>query len=84
MFARETYVIVGDEDFDPNSAGLRDTPEADTQGQQRVPRAQHYYQESRDIAVAKAYPINWIYSTVPNTDHDGHAMVNFAADLLYN
>lgn len=45
MFARETYVIVGDEDFDPNSAGLRDTPEADTQGQQRVPRAQHYYQE---------------------------------------
>lgn len=84
MFAQETYIIVGENDVDPNSSGLRHTPEADAQGQQRIQRAQHYYQKSRDFAVTNAYLINWIYKTVPNTDHDGDAMVNYAADLLYD
>ena len=84
LFAKQTYIIVGEEDVDPNTAALRHTPEADAQGLQRVQRAQHFYQESRDIAVANAHPINWIYKTVPNTGHDGEAMLNYAADLLYN
>ena len=83
VFAKQMYVIVGEEDVDPNSAGLRHTPEADAQGFQRLQRAQHFYQESRNIAVSSAQPINWIYQTVPNTDHNAESMVKFAADLLY-
>ena len=84
FFAKKMYVIVGEDDVDPSSAGLRHTPEADAQGFQRLQRAQHFYQESRAVAVAEAHPINWVYQTVPNTDHDGEAMTKFAADLLYN
>ncbi len=83
VFARTVFVIVGQNDTDPNSANLRHTPEADAQGNNRVQRAQYFYQESRAIAISKAHPFNWSYQSVPNTAHDGGAMLNYAAGLLY-
>lgn len=83
VFARRTYIIVGENDTDPNSFNLRHTPEADAQGLNRLQRAQYFYQESRVIATNIALPIDWRYNVVPNTGHDGTVLANFAADLLY-
>lgn len=84
VFGKEVFVIVGSDDVDPNSAGLRHTPEADAQGLNRLERAQYFYNESRNIADGLGVSINWSYHLVPNTGHDGESNVNFAADLLYN
>lgn len=83
VFAKQTYVIVGAKDSDPNAANLRHNPQADAQGDNRVARAQYFYQESRTIAVDKGLPINWAYQSIPNVGHDGAAVMIFVADLLY-
>jgi pimeloyl-ACP methyl ester carboxylesterase len=83
VFSRVTFVIVGANDTDPNSFNLRHTPEADAQGNNRLERAQYFYQGSLGIATQAANAFNWQYKTVPNTGHDGNAMANFAADFLY-
>lgn len=83
VFSRVTHVIVGENDTDPNSFNLRHTPEADAQGNNRLERAQYFYQGSLGIATQAANAFSWQYKTVPNTGHDGNAMANFAADFLY-
>ena len=83
VFSRRTYVIVGENDTDPNSANLRHTPEADAQGFQRVERAQYYYSESRDLATDANITTNWSFNLVPNADHDGELNSQFAARILY-
>lgn len=83
VFATETYVMVGQDDTDPNSFNLRHTPEADLQGNHRLERAQYFYSESYDLAAAQQAPFNWKYNMVPNTGHDGSTIAQFAADKLY-
>ena len=83
VFARITYVIVGENDTDPNSFNLRHTPEADAQGNNRLQRAQYFYQGSLNLATQGGSPFNWQYKTVPNTGHDGSALVVYAANFLY-
>ena len=83
VFERRAYVIVGENDTDPNSANLRHTPEADEQGNNRVQRAQYFYQVSREIAINQALSFRWSYQSVPNTANDGGDMLNFAAGFLY-
>ena len=83
VFARETYILVGQDDVDPNSFNLRHTPEADLQGDNRLERAQYFYNDSRRIASDQAKSINWNYFLVPNTGHEAEPNVNFAANLLY-
>lgn len=83
VFARRCYVMVGANDTDPNSASLRHTAEADAQGLNRVERAQYFYQESRQLAIDAALPINWSYQSVPNADHDAELVLRYAADVLY-
>ncbi len=70
VFAVEAYIIVGENDTDPNSFNLRHTPEADEQGDNRVERAQYYYLESRDIAISDGLSFRWSYNSVPNTGHE--------------
>ncbi len=84
VFERRNYVIVGSDDNDPNASNLRHTPEADAQGNNRVARAQFFYQASRNVAVSQGSPFNWAFQLVPNADHDSHAVLRYAADVLYN
>ena len=82
-FSKECFIIVGANDTDPNSFNLRHTPEADAQGNNRLERAQHFFQESYQIAQGKNEQFNWHYLLVPNVGHDQDAMANFAVDQLY-
>jgi len=84
IFAREVYVIVGENDVDPNSANLRHTPQADLQGNNRLERAQYFYNDSRSIADDLNLNFNWNYGLVPNAGHEGDANAVYAADLLYD
>jgi hypothetical protein len=82
-FARKTYVMVGALDTDPNSFNLRHTPQADVQGNNRLERARHFYQEAFAIAGSKGQPFLWQYVAVPNVGHDGNALASAAANMLY-
>lgn len=82
-FGRTAYIIVGENDTDPNSFNLRHTPEADLQGLNRLQRAQYFYQESFDRAHEGGHNYQWQYRSVPNAGHNSDAMAAFAADLLY-
>lgn len=83
VFNTTTYVIVGENDTDPNSFNLRHTPEADLQGNTRLERAQYFYTTCFDLAQNQGANYAWKYHMVPNTGHDGIILANYAANLLY-
>lgn len=83
LFGHDMYVIVGQNDTDPNSAGLRHTPEADAQGNNRYTRAQYYYSGGLNIAADQGKTFGWTYKTIPNADHDSGPMANAGMDILY-
>ncbi|PTM03253.1 MAG: hypothetical protein DA405_10985 [Bacteroidetes bacterium] len=82
-FSKTAYIIVGQNDTDPNSFALRHNEQADQQGINRLQRAQYFFQESFDLASAANYDFKWQYRVVPNLGHDGSAMARFAMDFLY-
>jgi hypothetical protein len=75
--------MVGALDTDPNSFNLRHTPQADVQGNNRLERAQFFYQEAFAIAGSKGQTFLWQYVAVPNVGHDGNALASAAANMLY-
>ena len=77
-------VIVGTEDNDPNAASLRHTDEAELQGAHRLARAEHFFNESQNIANQLNSPFNWQFQTVANVGHQYNIMAGVASELLYN
>jgi pantothenate kinase type III len=53
------------------------------QGDDRLERAQYFYQESVQIAQNQNLSINWQYKTLTNVGHDFEANALYAMDLLY-
>lgn len=82
-FSKTAYIIVGENDNDPNASSLRNNQQADRQGLHRLERAQYFFDESFSIALNGSYDCKWQFRIVPNVGHDGEAMVRYAADLLY-
>ena len=82
-FQRNAYIIVGSEDTDPNSFNLRHTAEADLQGNNRLQRAQYFFQESFRLANEGSFNYQWQYRLVNNVGHDAVALAIYSADLLY-
>lgn len=83
IFQRELRVGVGALDVDPNSFNLRHTAEADAQGNNRVQRAQYFFQQSAQLAQEANSSFNWRFSVWPGVGHDLEASADFAFDLLY-
>ena len=84
FFFKNIYVIVGTEDNDPNAPSLRHTDEAELQGAHRLARAEHFFNESQNIASEINSPFNWQFQTVPNVGHQYSIMAGVACELLYN
>ena len=84
LFFKNISVIVGTEDNDPNAASLRHTDEAELQGAHRLARAEHFFNESQNIASQINSPFNWQFQTVPNVGHQYNIMAGVASELLYN
>lgn len=84
LFNLPVQIIVGQLDNNPNSGGLRHTPQADVQGDHRLERANYYYTNSQIIAGNYGFPFRWTYRTLPNVDHDFNQTSSAAANILYN
>ncbi|MEL6189994.1 MAG: alpha/beta hydrolase, partial [Myxococcota bacterium] len=82
-FGRSLTVLLGDEDTDPGSAGLRHTPEADAQGQHRFERGQFFFRRSEEVARDEGQPSSWNLEVTPGVGHDARLMSLRAADLLF-
>jgi hypothetical protein len=77
-FANKLLIFLGQNDVNPNSAGLRHTPEADAQGLFRLARGRYFFSQSQAIARAGSYPYNWSIAEVPGVGHDHTLMATNA------
>ncbi|MEM6262739.1 MAG: hypothetical protein AAGI38_09550 [Bacteroidota bacterium] len=82
FFERDLIVMVGENDSDPNSPGLRRNPTVDLQGNNRLERAQHFFQRSQQIADSLQANFNWRYEALPGVGHDFQPTIRRAAPLL--
>lgn len=82
-FERIVYVVVGEDDTDPDSFNLRHTPGADAQGLHRAERAVYFFERSQAIADSLSLDFRWNYRTAPATGHNSGAMARFSSRLLY-
>lgn len=83
FFSKETYIIVGQNDTDPNSFNLRHTAEADLQGNTRFERAQYFYEQCRKLALAGNFQFNWQYKSIYGAGHESAPINSYTAGLLY-
>ncbi|MCL2101162.1 MAG: hypothetical protein FWH22_05555 [Fibromonadales bacterium] len=65
---KKLYVLVGENDNDPNGANL-DRGAWDVQGIQRLERATNYYAAAKDYAEEHNINFNWEFYVVPDADH---------------
>lgn len=84
LFSKQVIVQVGENDDDPNSAGLRHNSYADAQGLNRKERAINFYQFCNNLALQQMIAFNWQFELVPNATHDFTLPSEYAANLLYN
>lgn len=82
-FERRLTVLLGDEDTDPGSPGLRHTPEAEAQGRHRFERGQHFFRRSGELALGAGLTSSWTLEVAPGVGHDARLMSLRAADLLF-
>jgi pimeloyl-ACP methyl ester carboxylesterase len=83
LFAHDLIIMVGEEDNDPNSAGLRHNAQADQQGLHRVERAMHFYSRGQEIAARSGSNFRWRYLSLPRIGHAFQPTAAAAAELLY-
>ena len=76
-------LLLGEEDNDPESDGLRTTPGAMAQGAHRLARGRYFYETGRAAARRLHVPFRWRLITVPNAGHHDEEMAPTAASLLF-
>lgn len=84
LFSKHLIIQVGENDDDPNSAGLRHNTYADAQGLNRKERATNFFQYCSTLATQESLTFNWQFQLVPDATHDFNLPSEYAADLLYN
>lgn len=84
IFSKQVYLQVGENDDNPNAAGLRHNEFADAQGLNRKERAINFYQYCEELSQYRNIPFNWNFNTINNTDHNYILASESAANLLFN
>ncbi|EAZ95248.1 hypothetical protein FBBAL38_09674 [Flavobacteria bacterium BAL38] len=84
FFDKKVYVQVGENDDDPNAAGLRHNSFADAQGLNRKERAINYFQFCEQLATTNAMNFNWTFRIVSNANHDYNEAAENAVSSLFN
>ena len=69
-FEKKLIVMLGKEDNNPNSAGLRHNEQSDAQGLNRLARGRWFFNKSQQRATALNTPFNWSLVEVPGVGHD--------------
>lgn len=81
---KQIIIQVGENDDNPNDAGLRHNVFADAQGLNRKERAISFFQYCQQISVSNSIPFNWNFNLIENADHDYVKASKNAADLIFN
>ena len=83
IFSNKLIVHLGENDNDPNSAGLRHNNVLDNQqGLNRFDRGNYFYNYSMSFAEEINVFFNWELYTVPNVEHNAQEMANDALEYL--
>lgn len=77
-------LLLGEEDNDPDSDGLRTTRGAMAQGDHRLARGRYFYESGREAARRLHVAFRWSVVTVPNAGHHDEQMAPAAAELLFD
>lgn len=83
IFEKNIVIQVGSADNNSNSSGLRQTPEAQLQGANRLERAQYFYASASARAKSESYAFNWEIEVVLGLTHDYVKAINKAITLLF-
>ena len=83
-FSRALILQIGENDNNPDSAGLRHNTELDAQqGTNRYERALYFFRISDRIATGLGSPFAWKLDIVPGAGHDFRQAIPSAARILY-
>ena len=77
-------VLLGEDDDDPKTDGLRTTAGAMRQGKHRLERGKYFFASGRDAADRFGVPFRWRALIVPDAGHSNEAMAPAAAALLFD
>jgi hypothetical protein len=77
-------VQIGENDNNPNAAGLRRNDIVDLQGTNRLDRAVNFYDFCEERAQILNADFNWSFSLRPNADHDYSSAAQDAAVILFD
>jgi hypothetical protein len=75
-------VLIGQADNDPNS-GIRSNAIVDVQGNNRLARANYFYNQSNSIASSIGASYNWQFVSLPNVNHDLVGAADFAFNTIF-
>lgn len=75
-------VLLGEQDTNPNSPGLRQTSQARAQGAHRLARGQNFFATAEAASVVRGVTLTWQIDTVPNVGHSYSQMTPPAARII--
>ena len=81
LFTSKLVLLLGDQDIQRTS-NLRQTEEADRQGDNRFERGHYYFKIAKREAEALGVPFDWRLIEVPGVGHSGSGMAGPAAKLV--
>ena len=84
LFEKKLIIQIGDLDNDPNAAGLRHNQYADTQGLNRLERAQHFFNTASDLANTNNFQFHWELYINGGANHNFEIACEKGADLIFN
>lgn len=82
FFGRQLVIHSGELDDNPQSGGLRRTPQADVQGIHRFDRGAYFVEEGAQLATDAGEPFAWERVVVPGVGHSQSGMGPRAAQWL--
>lgn len=84
LFNKNLIIQIGAFDNDPNSAGLRHNELADTQGLNRLDRANYFFEKAQNLSLLNNLEFNWQFYINENVGHDFQPAIENAAYIIFN
>jgi hypothetical protein len=83
MFNAPLFLVLGDQDIDPNHRSLSRAPAAMAQGAYRFARGQRFYETARADADAANVALRWGCFIAPGLAHDNALAARYSAQILF-
>jgi hypothetical protein len=84
LYSKEIHIVIGDQDNDPNFPGLRHNSTVDTQGLNRLERANYFFNQAEINANNLSQAFSWQQDILPGIGHNFTAYGIFALGVLYD